>query len=66
MRPRIKSVQKISEAEITMCPGAARPRRNKAMMAHSGRMYTYVFGQKVYIQKGEVERFRGFEILFED
>lgn len=66
MRPRINtSAQKISEAEVNMCPGEPRPRRNKAMMARS-RMYTYVFETKVYIQRNELKYYEGFHISFED
>lgn len=66
MRPRINtSAQKISEAEVNMCPGEPRPRKNKAMMARS-RMYTYVFETKVYINRNEIHYYKGFQILFED
>lgn len=66
MRPRINRAQQISKAEIESCEGAPRrPKRNVSMVAHS-RMYTYIFGTKVYITKDELKHYEGFHISFED
>ena len=66
MRPRINRAQQISKAEIESCEGAPRrPKSSKLMMARS-RMYTYIFGTKVYITRDELKYYEGFHISFED
>lgn len=60
MRPRINRAQQVSQAEIESCEGYVRPRPKKTNIT---KMYTFVFGRKVYINESDMSKFEGFTIL---
>lgn len=66
MRTRIIKAQQISQEEIESCKGYTRSYSRKPSATKSSKMYVYVFGRKVYINKGEVERYVGFNIHIEE
>jgi hypothetical protein len=66
MRPRIIKAQQISQEEIESCKGYTRSYSRKPSVTKSSKMYAYVFGRKVYINKGEEKYYVGFSIHIEE